>query len=83
MDENHFGRNLKNWRLYRGMTLQDLELKTGLRKQYLTRIERGLYKGTPNQWIKLLKVLNVSPEQFTSGPELLNEEELPHRKLQS
>ncbi|MGC7870021.1 helix-turn-helix domain-containing protein [Desulfosporosinus sp. SYSU MS00001] len=73
MDGNLFGRNLKEWRLYRGMTLQDLELKTGLKKHYLTRIEQGLNKGTPNQWIRLLKALNVS----------LGEEQLPRRKSQS
>lgn len=66
MNECHFGQNLKRWRLHRGITLRELEQRTGLKRQYLVRIERGLYKGTPNQWIRLLKELNVSIEKFTS-----------------
>lgn len=72
MNECHFGRNLKRWRLHRGITLRELEQRTGLKRQYLFRIERGLYKGTPNQWIKLLKELNVSIEKFTSDSGLFN-----------
>ena len=66
VNECHFGRNLKRWRLHRGITLRELERRTGLKRQYLFRIERGLYKGTPNQWIRLFKELNVSIEKFTS-----------------
>ncbi|OLN31516.1 helix-turn-helix domain-containing protein [Desulfosporosinus metallidurans] len=83
MNESHFGRNFKKWRLHRGITLQELEQKTGLKKHYLFRIERGLYKGTPNQWIRLLKELNVSIEQFALDPRLSNNEELSHSKSQS
>jgi transcriptional regulator with XRE-family HTH domain len=72
VDECHFGRNLKSWRLHRGITLRELEQRTGLKRQYLFRIERGLYKGTPNQWIRLLKELNVSIEKFTSDSGLFN-----------
>jgi len=62
----HFGRNLKRWRLDRGITLRELERRTGLKRQYLFRIEQGLYKGTPNQWIRLFKELNVSTDKSTS-----------------
>ena len=72
VNECHFGRNLKRWRLHRGITLRELEQRTGLKRQYLFRIERGLYKGTPNQWIRLLKELNVSIEKFTSDSGLFN-----------
>lgn len=72
MNECYFGRNLKRWRLHRGITLRELEQRTGLKWQYLFRIERGLYKGTPNQWIRLLKELNVSIEKFTSDSGLFN-----------
>lgn len=72
MNECHFGRNLKRWRLHRGITLRELEQRTGLKRQYLFRIERGLYKGTPNQWIRLLKELNVSIEKFTSDSGFFN-----------
>ena len=66
VNECHFGRNLKRWRLDRGITLRELERRTGLKRQYLFRIEQGLYKGTPNQWIRLFKELNVSIDKFTS-----------------
>ena len=72
MNECHFGRNLKRWRLHRGITLRELEQRTGLKRQYLFRIEQGLYKGTPNQWNRLLKELNVSIEQFISDSGLFN-----------
>ncbi len=66
MNRCHFGRNLKKWRLRRGITLQELELKIGLKRYHLLKIERGLHRGTPNLWIKLTKELNVSLEQFAS-----------------
>ncbi|MHB8125005.1 MAG: helix-turn-helix domain-containing protein [Desulfitobacteriaceae bacterium] len=66
MNKCHFGRYLKKWRLRRGITLRELEKKIGLKRHYLLKIERGLHKGTPNLWIRLIKELNVSLEQFTS-----------------
>ena len=66
MNRCHFGRNLKKWRLRRGITLQELELKIGLKRHHLLKIERGLHIGTPNLWIRLTKELNVSLEQFAS-----------------
>lgn len=66
MNECDFARNLKRWRLRRGITLRELEQRTGLKRHYLLQIERGLHKGTPNQWIRLIKELDVSIEQFAS-----------------
>lgn len=62
----NLGRSLKKWRLYRGITLKELEHKTGLKLNYLLLLENGQRKGTPNQWIIIAKELNVPFEQFTS-----------------
>ncbi|WP_345787900.1 helix-turn-helix domain-containing protein [Desulfitobacterium hafniense] len=47
--------NLREWRLANGMTLKELARRTGLDYRYLSQLERGLRKGTPNTWIKLRK----------------------------
>jgi len=66
VNECRFGRNLKRWRLDRGITLRELERRTGLKRQYLFRIEQGLYKGTPNQWIRLFKEFNITIDKYNS-----------------
>lgn len=66
MNSFNFSRSLKKWRLHRGITLKELEHRTGLNFNYLLLLEKGQRKGTPNQWIRIAKELNVPFEQFTS-----------------
>lgn len=56
--------NLREWRLANGMTLKELARRTGLDYRYLSQLERGLRKGTPNTWIKISKELQVPAKTF-------------------
>lgn len=63
MDKNN---NLREWRLVNGITLKELAERTGLDYSYLSQLERGLRKGTPNTWIKIGKELKVPAKTFFS-----------------
>ncbi|HHY26379.1 MAG TPA: helix-turn-helix transcriptional regulator [Desulfitobacterium dehalogenans] len=56
--------NLREWRLVNGMTLKDLAKRTGLDYRYLSQLEKGLRKGTPNTWIKIANELKVPAKAF-------------------
>ncbi|MEL1133836.1 helix-turn-helix transcriptional regulator [Desulfitobacterium sp. THU1] len=58
--------NLREWRLANSMTLQELAERTGLKMSYLSQLESGLRKGTPNTWIKIAKELKVPAKTFFS-----------------
>lgn len=62
----YLGQSLKKWRLHRGITLKELKHRTGLNLNYLLALENGQRRGTPNQWIRIAKELNIPFEQFTS-----------------
>lgn len=52
--------NLRECRLKKGFTLKQLAQKTGYEYSYLVRLEKGLCKGTPNTWVKLARVLEIT-----------------------
>ncbi|MGI1659837.1 MAG: helix-turn-helix domain-containing protein [Desulfitobacterium sp.] len=58
--------SLREWRLANRMTLQELAERTGLKTSYLSQLESGLRKGTPNTWIKIAKELKVPAKTFFS-----------------
>jgi len=56
------GRNLRNWRLKRGMTQEQLALEAGMKRSYLSELERGLRNPTVRAIIRLAAALSVEPE---------------------
>ena len=58
--------NLREWRLANKMTLKELAKRTGLDYKYLSQLEKGLRKGTPNTWIKIARELKVPAKRLFS-----------------
>jgi len=61
-----WGRNLRQWRLQRGYTFAELAAKSGLSVRLLWQLEEGIRKGTPNQWLKLARILGVEMRELIS-----------------
>jgi len=55
---------LRVWRKHRGMTLDELAGKAGIRKSFLSTIETGKGRGAPALWRKLAEALNVSADDI-------------------
>lgn len=66
MSAQGWGKNLHKWRLQRGYTLVQLAAKSGLSAQLLWQLENGIRKGTPNQWLKLARTLDVEVRELMS-----------------
>jgi transcriptional regulator with XRE-family HTH domain len=69
-DENllqiHFGRRIRQLRNEHGMSQEQLALKTGLDRTYISGIERGLRNPSLQIISKLAKALSISlPDIFT------------------
>lgn len=55
------GHYLKDWRSYRGLTLQELAERTGCTHANLSRLERGLIPYTQRTWEKIAAALGTDP----------------------
>jgi DNA-binding XRE family transcriptional regulator len=52
------------WRRKRGMTQATLAGGAGIKQNYLSDLETGKREGSPAQWLKLARILHVSPEEL-------------------
>ena len=55
------GRNLRAWRLERGMSQEQLALDAGMKRSYVSELERGLRNPTVRALGRLAEALNVEP----------------------
>ena len=56
------GRNVRKWRLQRGMTQEQLALDAGVKRSYLSELERGLRNPTVRALTRLAAALSIEPE---------------------
>lgn len=66
-----FGANLKRLRESQGLTLMDLELKSGINNGDISRIEGGKINFTFTTLVKLARGLEISVSNLTSVQSLL------------
>ena len=62
------GTHIKNLREERGLTIEDISIKTGIRKEYLRKIEQGKAYGVliDKHLLKIARVLHVTMYEFFS-----------------
>lgn len=64
----NFGKNIKNFREERNMTIQELSKLTGIRTQYLKKIESGMAKRlNANHILIFAKAFNIKPHEVVKG----------------
>lgn len=56
-----FGRNVRRVREARGMTQEDLEGMTGLRRSYISDLERGVRNPTIRALARIAEALQIAP----------------------
>lgn len=57
---------MRKARILRGLTLDDLWLKTGINISKLSRLERSIFKPTDDERIRIAKALKVAPDNIFS-----------------
>ena len=62
-----FGRNVREARLARGWTQEELAHRTGLATVQVSRIERGRREVRLGTLLRLVKALEVSPDDLLRG----------------
>ncbi len=63
-----FGQNVQNARIEKGITLDELSQKTGIRKQYLIKIEKGeAVRITASHLFIIAEGLNVKASILAKG----------------
>jgi len=60
----HFGKKIKNLRLKKGLTQEELGERTDLSKGYISQIERDLSSPSIETFFNILEVLGCTPKQF-------------------
>lgn len=58
---------LKIWRKYRSLSLEELGAAVGVTKGFLSQIENGAARGSPVLWRKLAGALGVSADDILPG----------------
>lgn len=59
-----FGRNVRRAREARGFTQEDLEGMTGLRRSYISDLERGVRNPTIRALARIAEALQVTPAEL-------------------
>ena len=63
-----FGKNLRKIREEKRMTIAELSIKSGIRKEYINNIEQGKARGLKISHIwELSSVLNIKPHVLCKG----------------
>src|SRR6476620_11283916 len=63
------GRKIKNLRLKKGLTQEELGERTDLSKGYISQIERDLSSPSIETFFSILEVLGCSPKEFFDDKE--------------
>lgn len=64
--EKTFGQWLRAWRLEQGLTLQDLEMRVGMKNGSLSRIENDLHQVTIGTVTRICEGLGMTPDDLLS-----------------
>ena len=56
------GRNVRDWRKRRGLSQEELALETGMKRSYVSDIERGTRNPSVKAIGRLAEVLKVTPD---------------------
>ena len=56
------GRNIRDWRKRRGMSQEELALETGMKRSYVSDVERGTRNPSIKALARLARALEVEPE---------------------
>lgn len=62
-----FGRNVRRVREARGLTQEDLEGMTGLRRSYISDLERGVRNPTIRALARIAEALQIAPAELLSA----------------
>lgn len=63
-----FGENIRKFREERNMTIEELSVITGIRKEYLKKIEAGKAYGLNSNYIFIFaKAFKIKPHEVVTG----------------
>lgn len=60
----HFGRNLRSYRIQRGMSQEDLSQISGIHRTYISGLERGVRNPSISIVAQLANALEVEPSEL-------------------
>lgn len=56
------GRNVRDWRKRRGMSQEELAFESGMKRSYVSDLERGTRNPSVKAVARLAKALKIEPE---------------------
>ena len=59
-----FGRNVREWRKRRGLSQEELALETGMKRSYVSDVERGTRNPSVKALERLAHALQVDPVEL-------------------
>jgi len=62
--------NLRRLRLERGLSQEELALRAGIDRTYVSSLERGVYSATVTMIGKIAEVMNVEPSTLLERPKV-------------
>ncbi len=65
------GRNVRRVREARGLTQEDLEGMTGLRRSYISDLERGVRNPTIRALARIAEALQIAPAELLSADPII------------
>ena len=70
--KQNIGKQIKKYRVLRGMTQNDLAEKIGLTEKQISKIETGVHYPKFENFVKILDVLNIEMKDFDTGLNIQN-----------
>ncbi len=74
MSEVDIGGVVRQFRLARGITLQELAQRTNLSQSFLSRVERNLVDPSVKTLVAVARALDVAPAIFLQGPQAADDD---------
>lgn len=74
MSEVDIGGVVRQFRLARGITLQELARRTNLSQSFLSRVERNLVDPSVKTLVAVARALDVAPAIFLQGPQAADDD---------
>jgi transcriptional regulator with XRE-family HTH domain len=59
-----FGRNVREWRKRRGLSQEELALETGMKRSYVSDVERGTRNPSVKALERLARALQIDPVEL-------------------
>jgi transcriptional regulator with XRE-family HTH domain len=63
-----FARNIRHWRAHRGLSQEQLALRAGVSRGYMSDLERAEYSASLDVVEKIAKVLGVTAASLLEAP---------------